>query len=457
MLYAFLNTQAAIISPVLRANRESNNLKTVPVQIMLSILKKGVSLLLLWYLLLGCSGGDQKRVTFAVGGAPNELVYWEKVIAAFERQSQVQVEMLRKPSNTDLQRQSLIISLKAEISDPDVFLMDVAWVGLFAAASWLEPLGEDFDRSPFFQTVIQSVDTMDGKLIALPVYMDGGVLYYRKDLLKRAGIDAPPKTWGELLSSAKRVQEQVRTANPNFYGFVWTGAQYEGLITVFMEFAGAEGGFIRNGAGVRLTSPENLAAVSFMRDLIWKDHISPPNTYTTMREEEVRTYFQEGNGLYERNWPYAWSLHQAGNSKVRGKTGVVPVPGPQENTGVSTLGGFHIGVSAFSDAKGAAKEFVKFVTSFTSQKEMVLSLGWNPGRQDLYREEEVLTKAPHFRELMRVFRRSRPRPLVPYYSQISAVAQKHINGVLANKVSAQQALTDADKEIEALLSRYRLE
>jgi multiple sugar transport system substrate-binding protein len=397
------------------------------------------------------------KITLAVGGAPNELVYWEKVISEFERESKIQVEMLRKPSNTDHQRQSLIISLKAEMSDPDVFLMDVAWVGLFAAARWLEPLGEDFDRSPFFQTVIQSVDTTDGHLMALPVYMDGGVLYYRKDLLKRAGFDGPPKTWSELLSSAKKVQEQVRPANPNFYGFVWTGAQYEGLITVFMEFAGARGGFIRDGAGVRLTSAENLAALIFMHDLIWKDKISPPNTYTTMREEEVRTSFQEGNVLYERNWPYAWSLHQAKNSKVRGKTGVAPVPGPQENTGTSTLGGFHIGVSAFSDVKGAAKEFVRFVTSFASQKEMVLSLGWNPGRQDLYREEEVLRQAPHFRELMVAFQRARPRPLVPYYSQISAVAQKHINGVLANKVSAQQALAEADKEIEALLSRYQLE
>ncbi len=424
---------------------------------MRNIVKKTVCPILVWYVLVGCGGADKAKVTFAVGGAPNELVYWEKVVGEFERQTKIQVEMLRKPSNTDHQRQSLIISLKAEMSDPDVFLMDVAWVGLFAAARWLEPLGEDFDRSPFFQTVIQSVDTMDGKLIALPVYMDGGVLYYRKDLLKRAGLDGPPKTWGELLSSAKAVQEQARAANPNFYGFVWTGAQYEGLITVFMEFAGSEGGFIKDGAGVRLTSPENLTALSLMRDLIWQDKISPPNTYTTMREEEVRTYFQEGNALYERNWPYAWSLHQAKDSKVRGKTGVAPVPGPRESTRTSTLGGFHIGVSAFSDVKGAAKEFVRFVTSFGSQKEMVLSLGWNPGRQDLYRERELLRKAPHFRELMVVFQRARPRPLVPYYSQISAVAQKHMNAVLANKISAQKGLTDADTEIKALLSRYQLE
>jgi multiple sugar transport system substrate-binding protein len=421
-----------------------------------NIFKKSIYSVLLWSLLFGCSEGKRAKLTFAVGGAPNELVYWEKVIGEFERQSNIQVEMLRKPSNTDHQRQSLIISLKAGMSDPDVFLMDVAWVGLFADADWLEPLGADLDLTPFFKTVIQSVDTLDGKLIALPVYMDGGVLYYRKDLLKLAGIDGPPKTWGELLSSAKKVQDKMRKANQSFYGFVWTGAQYEGLITVFMEFAGSKGGFIRDGSGIHLTSPENQAALSFMHDLIWKDKISPPNTYTTMREEEVRTYFQEGNALYERNWPYAWSLHQAENSKVRGKTGVAPVPGPQETTGASTLGGFHIGVSAFSDVKDAAREFVRFVTSFGSQKEMILSLGWNPGRQDLYRDEEVLKKADHLRELWTVFQRSRPRPLVPYYSQISAIAQKQINAVLADKIPPREGLAETDREIEALLSRYQL-
>jgi multiple sugar transport system substrate-binding protein len=396
-------------------------------------------------------------VKFAVGGAPNELAYWEKIIQAFEKQTGVQVEMLRKPANTDHQRQSLIISLKAGMRDPDIFLMDVAWVGLFTAAGWLEPLGEDFDPSPFFEGVIETVDKAEGKLVSLPVYMDGGVLYYRQDLLELAGLTGPPKTWDELLSSARKVQEQVRRENPNFYGFVWTGAQYEGLITVFMEFAGAAGGFIRKGRGIRLTSPENLVALGFMRDLIWKQKISPPNTYTTMREEEVRRYFQEGNAMYERNWPYAWSLHQSNNSEVRDKTGVAPVPAPRGGTRVSTLGGFHIGVSAYSDAKGAAKEFVRFATSSASQKRMALNLGWNPGRQDLYSDPELLKKAPHFRELSIIFQHSRPRPLLPYYSQISAIAQRYIHAVLAGKTSASQALTRADKEIEALLSRYDLE
>ena len=422
----------------------------------INIFKKAIYLILMWSFVVGCGRSAGEKLTFAVGGAPNELVYWEKVIGEFQKQSNIQVEMLRRPSNTDQQRQSLIISLKAELSDPDVFLMDVAWIGMFAAAGWLEPLGNDVDATPFFQTVIHSVDTMDGRLIALPVYMDGGVLYYRKDLLKLGGLKGPPKTWSELLASGKKVQEQLRKVNPKFYGFVWSGAQYEGLITVFMEFAGTEGGFIRNGAGVRLNSPANLAALTFMHDLIWKDKISPPNTYTTMREEQVRTYFQEGNAMYERNWPYAWSLHQAKDSKVRGKTAVAPVPGPQESTSASTLGGFHIGVSAFSDAKDAAKKFVRFVTFFACQKEMVLSLGWNPGRQDLYRDREVLRKAPHLRKLMVVFQRSRPRPLVPYYSQISVVAQRQINAVLANKVAPREALADADREIAAMLSRYEL-
>ena len=57
-----------------------------------------------------------------------------------------------------------------------------------------------------------------------------------------------------------------------------------------------------------------------MRDLIHRDGVSPPSTYTGMKEEEVRLFFQSGNALFERNWPYAWPLHEAQGSPVRGVT-----------------------------------------------------------------------------------------------------------------------------------------
>ena len=205
--------------------------------------------------------------------------------------------------------------------------MDVAWLAQYAASGWLEPLDQKMESADmadtiFFQRIIDLVDRYRGKLVALPVYVDGGLLYYRKDLLKAHGFSGPPETWKELVSMSQIVQRSVRKENPDFYGFLWQGAQYEGLICNFLEFAASGNGGIRMEAGkISVNLSENRDALQFMHDLIHEYKISPLSTYTEMTEEEVRRYFQQGNALFERNWPYAWALHEAEGSAVRGKVG----------------------------------------------------------------------------------------------------------------------------------------
>jgi len=202
-----------------------------------------VSLLLFVTAFSGCGNRNPDNVVFFVGGAPNELEAWESLAKDFERDSGISVELLRQPANTDQQRQSLIVSLDARLNNPDVFLMDAAWVGLFAQSGWLEPL-RDMDLSPYFEKVIQQVDTYKENLVALPVYMDGGLLYFRKDLLEKYKGPLPPKTWKDLLDQSLKIQREVRPGRPGFQGAVWQGAEYEGLICNFLEFAGTRGGFI---------------------------------------------------------------------------------------------------------------------------------------------------------------------------------------------------------------------
>jgi multiple sugar transport system substrate-binding protein len=412
-----------------------------------------MAVLLAGFFLAGCDQHNRDRVVFSVGGAPAELAAWQELVDDFQERSGIAVELLRQPAETGQQRQGLILALKAGLKDPDVFLMDVGWVGLFAASEWLEPL-TGIDRSSFFQEVLELVDIHEGQLLALPVYMDGGLLYYRRDLLERRGRDTPPTTWEELLADCLAIQPAMRETNPNFHGFVWQGAQYEGLITSFLEFAGSEGGFVLRDGRVLLDVPANRVALRFMHDLIRHHRVSPPSVYTEMREEEVRLFFQRGDALFARNWPYAWRLHQQPGSPVADRTGIAPPPGPKEGERVSTLGGWHIAVSRFSDRKKEALEFVRFVTSREGQQRMVLALGWNPGRRDLYDDPDILREMPYLAELKEVFEKARPRPNVPYYPQISEIAQRHLNGALAGQITPEEALRQAETEIAALMTRY---
>lgn len=414
--------------------------------------------------LLVLSGCGQKEepsvITFAVGGAPAELDFWQVLIEEFQNRSGIEVDLLRQPTDTELRRQGLVTSLKAGRTDPDVFLMDVAWLAQFAASDWLEPLdlyvqAKQLNLNAFFEKVLDLADRYQGQLIALPVYVDGGLLYYRQDLLNKYGFDKPPATWNELRRYSLVIQGGERETNPSFYGFVWQGAQYEGLICNWLEYAGSNrGGIVLKNQNIVLNTAANVGATQFMHDLIHTHHISPPNTYTEMKEEEVRTFFQQGNALFERNWPYAWALHQRADSVVRGKIGIAALPYFPGGESVSTLGGWHIGISKHSDAKENSLELLKFVLSFDTQKRLALELGWNPGRKDVYIDKQVIEVLPHFAYLRNVFENLRPRPNLPYYTLISEVLQRHINGVLSGKLSASQALAAAEQETQTIINRY---
>ncbi len=404
----------------------------------------------------GCGRQEEDVVTFAVGGAPAEVAFWETLVNDFTRETGVGVRILRQPTDTDLRRQELVISLEARKHDPDIFLLDVAWIAQFAASGWLYNLPEDdLDLAVFFQRVLNLADRYRGKLIALPVYVDGGLLYYRSDLLRKYGFSSPPQTWQELVDYSLKVQAGEREADPSFYGFVWQGAQYEGLICDFLEFAvSAGGGIALQGDQITVASRANERALQLMTDLIHKDKISPPNTFTEMKEEQVRIFFEQGHALFERNWPYAWGLHQGKDSAVRGKVGIAPLPHFPGAESAAALGGWQIGISAYSDLKKESFQFLKYVTSRAVQKKLALKLGWNPGRTDVYDDPEVLRRMPYLSELREVFAHAYPRPLLPYYTLISEVLQRYLNAALSGKQPVPAALAAAQKDSQRIVDEY---
>jgi multiple sugar transport system substrate-binding protein len=420
-----------------------------------------LSVLILGLLLLTSTcTRDASKVTLMIGGAPAELDYWERIASEFTEKTGIAVDIMRQPTDTDQRRQSLLVPLKAGEDDPDVFLMDIIWIGQFAASGWLKPLEalidrDGFDLDPFFGGIIEFADKYEGRIVALPVYIDAGLLYYRTDLLEKYGYKAPPETWDELVEIATAVQAEERKANPGFWGFAWQGAQYEGLICTFLEFALSNGGSLidRNG-GLTLDRAENIEALTFMRNLIMTHAVSPPNTYTEMKEEEVRSLFESGNALFERNWPYAWGLHQAEGSHVKDRVGIALLPRFEGGRHVAALGGWHVGISQSTNTRDGAWELVKFITSKKTQLGFAMELGWNPARQDVYNTEEIARNVPHLVSLKKVFETASARPNLPYYSLLSRALQQKANAALSGIMSPEDALAEAQEEGLDIVATY---
>jgi multiple sugar transport system substrate-binding protein len=420
-------------------------------------MKKTCCLFLLFVsglLFTGCQ--SEPRLTFMVGGAPNELAFFETLLASFSAQTGHHATLIRQSTDSTQRKQGILLALRGQRPDPDVMLLDVGWIGQIAASNWLEPLEQfKINKQAFFPSVINLADTYENKLIGLPLYIDGGLLYYRKDLLARHGYASPPETWHQLRQMAEKIMPLERKNNPNFWGHAWQGAQYEGLTCNALEFfTSAGGGFFVGTATPVIDQQANIKALGFMHDLIHKQPVSPPNTFTDMKEEEVRLLFHNGNALFERNWPYAWGLHNSTDSPVKGKVGMAPLPGFTAGKSASTLGGWHIVMSRFSDKKPAAAALIKYLTSAPVQKMLSLKLGWNPGRIDLYDDADILKANPAMQKLKQVFHNAVPRPVIPYYSNVSQILQKHISAAIAGHRSPEDSLKSAQQEVLELMKNY---
>jgi len=95
-------------------------------------------------------------------------------------------------------------------------------------------------------------------VVALPVYVDGGLLYYRKDRPGENMACGASPTWTNFSGIRNRPAGASAGPGPGSTAFAWQGAQYEGLVCDFLEFAGPTGGF-RGGkpAEVTVDTPQN--------------------------------------------------------------------------------------------------------------------------------------------------------------------------------------------------------
>ncbi len=351
------------------------------------------------------------------------------------------------PAATDEQHQFYVINLGGGSKEFDVFSLDVIWGPEFAKLGWLSDLTSILPperRKEFFKGPVDAV-TYKGKIYAVPWYIDAGVLYYRKDLLNRYGFN-PPETWDELVRIAKYITEK----DSNIHGFVWQGKQYEGLVCNALEYIWSFGGDVLKDGKVLINSPQNIKAMTFMRDLVHKHRVSPESV-TNAAEEEARIIFGKGNAVFMRNWPYAWNIYNRSDSTLKGKVGVTTLPHIKGSDPASTLGGWQLGINRFSRHPEEAKKFIEFFTSKRSQKTISKTIGFKPTIKSLYKDGELKASQPFITELYDVFEKARPRPVSPFYASISQVLQEEFSAVLNRIKEPEDAMKSAEEKIKSII------
>jgi multiple sugar transport system substrate-binding protein len=384
-------------------------------------------------------------ITIAITGRFDDrtLAVLDAQIALFEAQNpDVQVAVLSAPRRGARRHDTFVAKLSQGDTSRDIYVLDPTWLAEFDANEWLVHLDEyvnlnEIDLHDFLPATIQA-NTLDGQLVALPWLADGGLLYYRRDLLERHGYQ-PPETWTDL----QRVALDIQVQEDLPYGFVWQGANSESLTCNTLEFVWAYGGDVldKDGSAVFDSAPTR-AGLQQMADLVSLD-ISPSDV-ATYTEATTLADFQRGDAVFMRNWAYAWDRLNSSDSPLAGQIGLAPLP-------VSCLGGQSLALSTHSLHPEQASRFMAFLVDQQQQLQIARQGVQPPVLETVYRDAELLAEEPIFQDLHTALSNTRVRPQSPAYLALSEAIYTEVNRMLQAEQDAATTATIIQRRLEAIL------
>ncbi|TCO43910.1 multiple sugar transport system substrate-binding protein [Kribbella antiqua] len=401
----------------------------------------------------GSSGGaleGRGPITFATGkdtsgNLTNQVAAWNS------QHPDEKVTVAELPESADQQRAQMISNAQNKSDAFSVLNLDVVWTAEFAANRWVTQLPEDQfpDLGKLLPSTLDTAKYRD-KLYAVPVTSDGGLLYYRKDLLAKAGVK-PPTTWAEMVTDCQKVKALPEAKSIGCYAGQFE--KYEGLTVNFSEAVNGAGGVVVGKDGKpNVDTPEALAGLTALTEGFKTGFI--PKAAITYQEEPGRRAFQEGNLLFHRNWPYVYALagKTDGSSKIAGKFAVAPLPG-LKGPGVSTLGGHNYAISEFAKNKATAADFIKFMSSEERQRANIEKTSQAPTWASLYDDAALNKQFPYLAPLKASIEGAQSRPKVVKYGDVTTAIQEAAYGALTGTTTPKDALAGLQTKLSQLITQ----
>lgn len=402
---------------------------------------------------LGATVAGAAELSVVSGAVGNDLAEMRQQLDRFAAESGHTVNLVSMPASTTDQFGQYRLWLSAQNRDIDVYRTDVIWAPQLAEhfVDLTPHVGDVIEGH--FPAIVES-QTVDGKLVAMPMYTDAPALYYRTDLLEKHGKQ-PPKTWEEMAATAKEIMDKERAeGNSQLWGFVFQGAAYEGLTCNGLEWVTSFGGgqIVEPDGTISINNPQAVKALDTARS--WIGTIAPQGVLA-YQEEDARGVWQTGNAVFMRNWPYAYALGNSDDSAVKGKFDATTLPvGEGGDRSAATLGGWNLAVSKYSPNQEAAIELVKFLAGEEAQKFRALTNSRLPTIQALYDDPEIVEKQPLIPRWKEVFLNAVPRPSAPTkgdYNEVSSEFWTAVHNTLSGSGDAESNI----RRLEARLKRLK--
>ena len=333
------------------------------------------------------------------------------------------------PRNSDAQREQLVRRLAAGDDSIDLMSLDVVFAPELAQAGFLAPVPDDVASEVTEGVVPGALEsaTWNDKLVAVPFWANTQLLWYRKSVAQAAGLDmTKPVTWDQLV---KAVQEQKKILSAQ-------GRRAESLTVWLNALIESAGGHIIDKNS---TDPHKIQlgfdtaagkrAGEVMHEVATSGAVGP--AFSTSNEDISASQFESPDAGFMVNWPFVWAQAQ---TKVKAGTLEKSVPEDYgwalyprvdaDTASAPPLGGINLGVSKFSHYVDFAYKATECITSDENQAEYMITNGNPASSSAVYDDPDVQKNYPMADTIRESLQAAAPRPLSPYYSEITGGLQR---------------------------------
>ena len=378
-----------------------------------------------------------------------------KIIRKFNEKYRNKIEVV--PVNlpfyhftTNDRKEILTRSLRSRSDGIDIFAVDLIWIPRFA--KWGYAMDGRFEEKMLREVNGMALNACyhADSLMAFPLFLDLGVLYYRKDLIRAlpdgAAIEKKIQqslTWDEFISLGKRFQS---SKNP-FY--IFTGGNFEGMLCCFHEMLSNEESdniFYRNP--INLNTQSAKRALQQMVDFIHTYKFSP---YEVTRFDEYNSYLYANatNAVFLRGWI---GYHKQYKSFLKDTSNIsnmeiAPLPHFKGHTTSGVFGGWSLMISKFSDRKEEALKFIDFMFQKENQQILYEDGGYLPINNQVYNDSSYLRDHKELAQIQSLLLWGKPRPFLENYTRLSEIMSRYFHTALVNQISVNEALISASRQI----------
>lgn len=399
-----------------------------------------------------CVRSDQTTVLrFWAMGREAEVV--AVLLRDFERDNPgIRVEVQQVPWNAAHEK---LLTAFASGGLPDICQLGNTWIPEFAQLGALVPLqahvdaSRVVDRRDYFDG-IWNTNLVDGQLVGVPWYVDTRLLFYRKDLLRAAGVTAPPRTWDEFRAALAAVK---RSVGPDRHAILVLLNEFETQLSLGLQGSDP---LLRddNGRG-NFSAPGFRAALALYAELFdrgWAPPVSETQV-SNMWEE-----FFKGRFAFYVSGP--WNIREfrkVAPEALKDQWGTMPLPGPR-GPGAGIAGGTSLVLFRQRDGSAARRAAAWKLVEYLSRPEVQVRfyglIGDLPPRRSAW-ADPALRDDPLAAAFADQLERVRPTPQVLEWERIVQEMRLATERVVRGGQSQDQAVRELDARVDDILEKRR--